>query len=100
MRYSPRQYAGVFYDLLKESPHNHKKVIHDFAKTLEANEDLKLVGEIMDHFIKIGDEDKPEIATTKELPELKAGIRIRIGDTIIENSLQERLRNLKSVMAQ
>ena len=99
MRYSPRQYAEAFYELLKESPHNHKKVIQEFTRSLEANGNLKMADEIMEHFKKIGEEEKPDITTSKEAPELKGGVRIRIGDTIIENNIAERLRNLKKVIA-
>ena len=100
MKYSPRQYAEAFYDLLKESPHNHKKVIQDFTKSLQENGNLKMADEIMEHFKKIGEEEKPDITTTKEAPELKGGVRIRIGDTVIENNMAERLKNLKNVIAQ
>lgn len=99
MRYSPRQYAEAFYELLKDAPHNHKKVIHELVVTLEANGDLKIVNEIMEHFKKIGEEEKPDITTPKESPELYAGVTIRVGDTLIENNLGQRLKNLKNVIA-
>jgi F0F1-type ATP synthase delta subunit len=89
MKYSPRQYAEAFYELLKEAPHNHKKVIHELVTKLEADGNLKMAGEIMDHFKKIGEEEKPQIS----------GARIRIGDTVIDNTIEQRLRNLKNVIA-
>ncbi len=100
MKYSSRHYAKAFYNSIKENPHNHRKVIQEFSKLLEENGDLRLADDIMDYFKKIGEEEKPDIATPKEFPEIKAGVRIRIGDTVIENTLASRLKNLKNVIAQ
>ena len=123
MKYSSRQYAEALYDLLKESPHNHKKVIQGFARLLEANGHLKMTEEIMEEFVKVSDAKegivRAEVTTVKESPHfphelgketlktsithdphIKAGIRIKVADTVIENTLANRLKNLKKVIAQ
>jgi F0F1-type ATP synthase delta subunit len=123
MKYSPRQYALSLYELLNEHPHGHKKVIHEFAQLLLKNNSLKLFPEISAQFKEVVNEkenlveanvitakEKPHLPHTiqhKKLhseitqdPKIKAGIKIKLGDTVIENTLEQRFRKLKTLIGQ
>ena len=101
MKYSTTQYANLFSSLLeKTSPHNRKHAIRDFAHMLEENGDLKNDADILYAIEKKLYEKsgtvKKEVIEAKDEPSLIGGIKIKIGDTIIDNSIQSRINNLKT----
>lgn len=123
MKYSPKQLALAFYELLAEKPTAHKQVIAHFATFLQKIGAAKMLGDIERHFeiIRLNKENKIKVVmeTTgknqpifpskvggkkTELswqtdPSIIAGAIIKIGDTRIDNSIARRLSEFKKILS-
>lgn len=123
MKYSPKQLALAFYELLAEKPTAHKQVIAHFATFLKRIGALKMLSEIARQFeiVRLKKENaiKVEIVSAEknrpicpvkingkktELswqtdPSIIAGAIIKIGDTRIDNSIARRLSEFKKILS-
>ncbi|HZS42815.1 MAG TPA: F0F1 ATP synthase subunit delta [Candidatus Paceibacterota bacterium] len=104
MRYSPTQYAKIFGALLEKTAKNKRKnAVKSFVKMLEENGDLKSESEILyaiekSLYEKTG-KMKKEITEVSNDPNLIGGVKIKIGDTVIDNSIRTRINNLRQVIS-
>ena len=116
-RYSSKQYARALYELAAESPKKMPLILKGFANTLLKNNDLSKSEEIMKEFEKIYYEEsgirRVEVSAAdegvgkslnqkikgdsvfKKDPRLIGGVKIKIGDEMVDNTLHGRLRRLK-----
>jgi len=118
MKYSPKQLATAFYEILTEKPSAHKEIITHFAAFLKKTGLTKMLSDIERHFeiIRLKKENaiKVEIATAEKkpptfptkingkkvelfwqtAPSLIAGNIVQIGDLRIDNSVRRRLNDL------
>jgi len=124
MRHSPINYAKAMIELEQEATFKDQtELVLKFKKVLEKNNDLSLIKEIetvyknlkieargkvvviIEYFGQIDKEKIQQKFDTRaeisfiEKPELQGGIRINIGDLRIDNSLKQRLENLKKIIA-
>ena len=121
-KYTPKQYARALYELLSEgSSKNSHTVIRNFVGALRKNNDLSKGGEIMRWFEKIYHEGsgkplvevsavdegarellsrkiKGEIVFKKD-PRIVGGVRIKIGDEMIDNTIKVRLERLREALS-
>jgi F-type H+-transporting ATPase subunit delta len=116
-RFSSRQYAEVLYELVEKASKNESKdIIKKFVAVLVKNGDMSKISLITQefekiHLSKIGKE-KIEVTTTgedgsklkselkgevtlKEDARILGGVRIKIGDKLIDNTLRARVNRLK-----
>ena len=121
-KYTPKQYARALYELLSDgSSKNSHAVIRNFVGALRKNNDLSKGGEIMRWFEKIYHEEsgkplvevsavdegarellsrkiKGEIVFKKD-PRIVGGVRIKIGDEMIDNTIKVRLERLREALS-
>ncbi len=118
MRYTPKEYAETLYGLTDRiSERAAKNVIRRFVKALSDNNDLSKTGLIVEEFEKIWREaqgrKKVEVTVApkentahlkeklkgdvifEEDPNILGGIKIRIGDKLIDNTIRARINRLK-----
>ncbi len=117
MKYTSKQYARALYELAAESPKKLPFIFKGFAHTLLKNNDLSKSEEIMREFEKIYYEEsgvtRIEVSAAdeevgksfdrkiggdnvfKKDQGLIGGVKIKIGDEMIDNTLHGRLRRLK-----
>lgn len=112
-----QQYAQILHKLLKETKEdNLDEAIKVFADFLKKNNDLKLADKIMEEFLSykekkvyiesafpLSDDAKKEFKKFGEIEEkivksLIGGVRVRIGDTLIDGSINGKLEKLKLAM--
>ncbi len=123
MKYSPAQYARIFSSFLEKTPKSRrKKAVKQFVEMMNENGDLKNESEIVYAIEKVLYEEskslKVEVAEAKNhnlnMPKkighkqtfikkevdgsLIGGVKIKIGDMIIDNSIQSRIKNLKEAV--
>ena len=116
-RYSSKQYARALYELAAESPQKLPPILKGFVRAILKNNDLSKSKEIMKEFEKIYYEESgiPRIEVSaadeevgksfdqkigrdnifKKDQGLIGGVKIKIGDEMIDNTLYGRLRRLK-----
>ena len=121
MKYSSKQLATAFYELLADKPKEHKQIVSRFAAFLQKIGVTKMSNEITRQFeitrLKKENAIKVEIVSAEknrpifptkingkktELswrtdPGLIAGAIIKIGDIRIDNSITRRLSELKKI---
>ncbi len=123
MSHSPKQYSQIFLSFLERTPASeHKKFIRSFAELLEENNDLKNEDEILFAIeqalyhhqnkikVEVTERKSNSVSVPKKIagkdtevrnmidPVVLGGLRIKIGDTVIDNSLQTRIKNLKNAL--
>jgi len=85
-------YAEVLYGMLEESPHHTQTILQEFVSTLYEKRQKHLADDIVHHFEKLlhteGKVVRPKITTRED------GIEIRLGDTLIQNTLEKRKQQL------
>ena len=92
MKYSPKQYAESLYDMTKNGESQN---IKKFAEFLYANGESSLLPEISYQFTNIW---KERNGVTREIIESQDGITIRVGDELIENTVSERIKRIKTAI--
>jgi len=118
MKYLPKKYARALYELVEETPEGRvKDLVKKFAKTLAENGDLTEAGLVVEEFeriwrqaqgrekIEVTVAKKGEFASLKEKlkgdvqfkedPKILGGVKIKIGDKLIDNTLRARISRLK-----
>jgi len=118
MKYSPREYARALYDLIERATESaSEETVKKFVKALAANGDLSQAEMIVEEFEKVWrrrrGEEKIEVAAArredalplgeklkgeiffKEDPKVLGGVKIRIGDKLIDNTIRARINRLK-----
>ncbi|MFH0712799.1 MAG: F0F1 ATP synthase subunit delta [Candidatus Jorgensenbacteria bacterium] len=122
MKYTPKQYARALYELLAAgSEKDSRAVIKKLVGVLSRNNDLSKEEEILRWFEKIYHEEtgKPLVEVSaadeklKELlgkkikgelvfkkdPRVLGGVRIKIGDEMIDNTIKVRLERLREALS-
>ncbi len=120
MRYSATQYAQVLYQTVADAPQSQTAdQVRKFVQILKQHGRQSLMPDIMRAFAKLADERsgtrRVEVESAGELdlghlqqqlghavkvvhqirPELLGGVRIRLGDSLIDNSLVGRIAGLR-----
>lgn len=124
MRYSPAQYAKALYELVEADPKNMKATVASFAKMLASHQKLKLLRAISEEFkrewfkrknitpVIVESAEKSAVkveelikliggqieVTEKTNPSVLGGVRITVGDTRIENTVERRMQELKNAV--
>ena len=122
MRYASKQYARALYELLEDgSKKDSRAVVKKFVATLRKNNDLSKGGEIIRWFEKVYHEEsgeplvevsaaddeavkligrkiKGEVVFKKD-PQAVGGVRIKIGDRMVDNTIKVRLERLREALA-
>ena len=123
MRYTSSQYAKGLYEALKESD-DKRAVVKKFAQVLLRHGKLANLRNIMLDFAEVSDKEagiqKIEITSALPLkatdavretlggkalvqekidPSIIGGMRIRVGDELIDNTIRKRLSDLRNMIA-
>lgn len=125
MKYTSRQYATALYELIEKEPTKAREHLKRFVESLSRNGQLGLARDIVRDFEMLWNEKRgivpveitaaeeravskkkleEMLGSTIELvektdPALGAGIRMRIGDYQIDNTLARRMQELKNAVA-
>jgi len=120
MKYSPKQYAQALFESLKEEK-DVDSIFKNFCSILLRNNDLKLLSKIIEKIEEIDKEERGvvevKLASTKKLeqeiieklrkliknaeikeeidPSLIGGLKIQIGDLLIDGSIRAKLNKLR-----
>lgn len=120
MKYSPKQYAQALYESLKEAKDT-ALVFRNFYNLLVRNNDLKLLNKIIEKIEEIDKEERGvvevKISSVKKLdaeiieklrglikkaeikeevdPSLIGGLKVQIGDLLIDGSIRAKLNKLR-----
>ncbi len=116
-KYTPKQYAEVLYDLVNEASESRsKETIKKFVGAMLKNGDLSKANLVIQEFEKVyllrSGKEKIEVTTVdKDSSKLKdklkgevvfredakilGGVRIKVGDKLIDNTLRARVNRLK-----
>jgi F0F1-type ATP synthase delta subunit len=97
MRYSAKMYAEALYQMIEEEPARSQFIIGELMTTLTERREKSLAPDILSHF-----EKRLHSSEKKGRPQvthLKGGVEIRVGDTLVENSLEKRMKELKQAIA-
>jgi len=124
MRYSTKQYARALVELINENKTKDlNKIFKDFSNMLSKNADTVLKNDILYFTAKYLDEkennlrievttsEKMDVKLPKEIqgkkvikenkvdPSILGGVKIKIGDILIDNSVKNRLDLLQEAIA-
>lgn len=113
----PQQYSQILYKLLEQTKEeNFGEAIKAFINLLKKNNDLKLADKITEEFLSYGEKEvyiesalslsdkiKKEFEKMGKVREkidksLIGGIKVRIGDTLMDGSVKGELEKLKMIM--
>lgn len=123
-KYKPSEYARALYELLEKTPApQQKRIVSWFAGYLARQNALPLVSKIVREFTDIcdcaggaipvevithdGKFQAPELEkalgkkiriTSRRDPSIRGGIKIKIGDTLIDNTLASRMAALRQAL--
>ncbi len=123
MKYTPKQYAAALYDLLDQHPGDASPdIVRRFIMLLSRNRDLSLWRRIVEAFERLyyvrqgktraivstaqtskADYVRSVLGKTSDTavrtdPHLIGGVAIRIGDKLIDNSVQSRMERLREAL--
>lgn len=120
-KFKPNEYAAALYELLQKTPvPQQKRIISWFAGYLVRQNALPLISKIVREFSEICDHADGAIPveittrdgkfqaaelekalgkkvriTARKDPTVRGGLKIKIGDTLIDNTLSRRMNNLR-----